>query len=60
MAAYHLAAGERERAIEVGEAGLAIAERSGYVAWAVHRLLPIVGEATLWLSDFDRARRYGV
>ena len=59
MAAYHLAAGERERAIAVGEAGLAIAERSGYVAWAVHRLLPIVSEAALWLSDFERARRYG-
>ena len=59
MAAYHLAAGDRERAIAVGEAGLAVAERSGYVAWAVHRLLPIVSEAALWLSDFDRARLYG-
>ncbi|HET7459484.1 MAG TPA: AAA family ATPase [Gemmatimonadaceae bacterium] len=59
IASYHLAAGDRDRAIEVGEAGLAIAERGGYVAWAVHRLLPVVGEAALWLADFDRAQRYG-
>ena len=59
MAAYHLAAGDLRHAISVGEAGLAIARRSGYVAWAVHRLLPIVSEAALWLADFDRARRYG-
>ena len=59
MAAYHLAAGDLRHAITVGEAGLAIAQRSGYVAWAVHRLLPIVSEAALWLADYDRARRYG-
>lgn len=59
LAAYHLAAGERDRAIEVGEAGLAVAERSGYVAWAVHRLLPVLAESALWMADLDGARRYG-
>ncbi|MFL5574880.1 MAG: AAA family ATPase [Gemmatimonadaceae bacterium] len=59
LASYHLAAGERDRAIEVGEAGLAVAERSGYVAWAVHRLLPVLAESALWMADLGRARRYG-
>ena len=35
-----------------------IADRTGYVAWAVHRLLPIAGEAALFLDDFERAERY--
>ncbi|MFL5582180.1 MAG: helix-turn-helix transcriptional regulator [Gemmatimonadaceae bacterium] len=59
MAAYHLAMKDYRRAIRIGEQGLALADRSGYVAWAIHRLLPVLGEAALWLADFDRARRYG-
>ena len=59
MASYHLAIGDRRRAIRVGEQGLAIADRTGYVAWAIHRLLPVLAEASLWLADFDRAQRYG-
>ena len=43
MAAYHLAAGEYDDAIRIGEAGLEIAENTGYIIWAVHRLLPISG-----------------
>ncbi len=54
-AAYWLALGEYERAIEIASAGLALADASGYVAWGIHRLLPILGEATLWIGDFDRA-----
>ena len=59
MAAYALATGDRERAIALGEAGVALADRSGYVAWSIHRLIPIIIEAALWLQDFERAERYG-
>lgn len=55
-AAWHLAHCEYSEAVRIGEAGLAIAERTGYVVWAIHRLLPIVGEAALWMGDFDRAQ----
>jgi DNA-binding CsgD family transcriptional regulator len=59
MAAYALATGDRERAIALGEAGVALADRSGYVAWSIHRLIPIILEAALWIQDFDRVQRYG-
>jgi predicted ATPase/DNA-binding CsgD family transcriptional regulator len=59
MAAYHLALGEWRRAIRIGELGVEIADRSGYIVWAIHRLLPIVIEASLWLQDFERAERHG-
>ena len=58
-AAYHLELREYQKAIEVGEAGLAIADRPGYVVWAIHRLLPIIAEAAMWLRDWDRAERIG-
>ena len=58
-AAYHLAKREWQAAIAVGERGLRIAERSGYVAWSIHRLLPIVAEAALWAADHERARALG-
>src|SRR5215208_1915552 len=59
MAAYHLAMRDYRAAIRVGEHGLEIADRTGYVAWAIYRLLPVMGEAALWLADFERAERYG-
>jgi DNA-binding CsgD family transcriptional regulator len=59
LAVYHVAAGEHRRAIEIGEAGLRLADRTGYVVWAVHRLLPIIIEASLRAQDFKRAERYG-
>ncbi|HEV2130397.1 MAG TPA: tetratricopeptide repeat protein, partial [Longimicrobiaceae bacterium] len=59
LAGYHLAAGEFGKAIEVGEAGLAIADRSGYAVWSIHRLLPIIAESALWLRDLARARQIG-
>jgi DNA-binding CsgD family transcriptional regulator len=59
MAAYALATGDRKRAIELGEAGVALADQSGYVTWSIHRLIPIIIEAALWLQDFERAQRYG-
>ena len=57
LAAYHVATGEYERAIEIGEAGLALADRTGYTVWAVHRLLPTVVEALLWKGELDRAEK---
>lgn len=58
LVAYHVAVGEHRRAIEIGEAGLALVDRSGYVAWGIHRLLPMVIEAALWLGDLEAAKRY--
>jgi len=55
-AGYHLAMRENTAAIEVGERGLRIADQSGYVVWAIHRLMPIIAEAALWAADHERAR----
>jgi DNA-binding CsgD family transcriptional regulator len=55
MASYHLALESWEKAIDYGERGLALADCYGYVVWAIHRLLPIICEASLRLRDFDRA-----
>lgn len=59
MAAYHLALGEWGRAVVFGSRGLAIADRFGYVVWAIHRLLPIIAEASLFLQAFDRVEAIG-
>jgi DNA-binding CsgD family transcriptional regulator len=58
MAGYLMTAGDNERALAVGEAGLAIADRTGYVAWAIYRLLPFVIETALYLEDYERAARH--
>lgn len=58
-AACLLAEGQYERAVAVGEAGLAIADRSGYVIWAIHRLLPVIAEAHLYARDIEGARKIG-
>jgi DNA-binding CsgD family transcriptional regulator/tetratricopeptide (TPR) repeat protein len=59
LASWHLHRREYSEALRVGEAGLAIADRTGYTAWSMHRLMPLVAEASLWLRDWDRAERYG-
>lgn len=59
-AGLHLARREWAEAIAVGERGLRIADRSGYVVWSIHRLLPILAEAALWAADHDRARALGL
>jgi DNA-binding CsgD family transcriptional regulator len=59
LAQYYLATGDFQRALETGEAGLAVADRTGYVAWAIHRLLPALIEAALKRQDVELARRYG-
>ena len=58
LVAYHVAIGEHRRAIEIGEAGLAMVDRTGYLAWGIHRLLPMIIEAALWLNDIEAAERY--
>ncbi len=55
-AGYHLVMRENTAAIEIGERGLRIADESGYVVWAIHRLMPIIAEAALWAADHERAR----
>ena len=65
-AAYHLAVEEFDEAIRIGEAGLAIAENTGFIIWAAHRLLPLISEAYAQIHDTgaglhieQRMRRYG-
>jgi DNA-binding CsgD family transcriptional regulator len=58
-ASWYLARKQYARALKIGEEGLAIADRTGYVAWAIHRLMPLLVEASLWVEDWDRAQRYG-
>ena len=60
MAGYLMTTGENQRALDVGEAGLAIADRTGNVAWAVYRLLPFIIETSLYLEDHERAARHNV
>jgi DNA-binding CsgD family transcriptional regulator len=55
LASYYLAKGHPREALRIGEAGVAIADRTGYVVWALQWLLPTVGEAALSCRDFDRA-----
>jgi len=55
LASYYLAKGHPREAVRIGEAGLAIADRTGYIVWALQWLLPTVGEAALFARDFDRA-----
>jgi DNA-binding CsgD family transcriptional regulator len=43
----------------MGETGLQIADQTGYVAWAIHRLLPALIESALKRQDVELARRYG-
>jgi len=58
MVAFHVAQGDYRRALEIGEAGLALVDRTGYLAWGIHRLLPMMIEAALWIRDLDLARSY--
>jgi len=55
MAWYHLANGDPSEAVRVAEAGLEIADRSGYVVWALQWLLPAVCEAAMEANLFERA-----
>jgi DNA-binding CsgD family transcriptional regulator len=55
LASYYLAKGHPKEAVRISEAGLAIADRTGYIVWALQWLLPMVGEAALTARDFERA-----
>ena len=58
LASYYLAKGHPKEAVRISEAGLAIADRTGYIVWALQWLLPMVGEAALTARDFDRAAKH--
>ncbi len=59
LAYYHMYRRDFRAALEIGERGLAIADKTGYEVWAVHRLLPLLAEASLWVRDWDRSAAYG-
>ncbi len=59
LALHHINVGDFEDAIDVAERGLQIAEGTGYILWAVHRLLPALAEACLWAGHIDRAEEVG-
>ncbi|MDZ7630795.1 MAG: hypothetical protein U5K74_05395 [Gemmatimonadaceae bacterium] len=54
MGTYHLSHDDWTRALAFGEQGLTLADRFGYTAWAIHRLIPLILEARLRLGDYDR------
>jgi predicted ATPase/DNA-binding NarL/FixJ family response regulator len=54
MGTWFLSHGEWTRARDYGERGLALADRFGYVAWAIHRLIPMIIEASLRTEDYAR------
>lgn len=56
LASFHLATGEYVRAVEIGEQGLAIADRAGYVVWATYRLIPVTAEAAFWKRDVEKGK----
>ena len=58
LASYYLARGNTREAVRIGEAGLEIADGSGYIVWSLQWLLPVVGEAALVGRDFERAARH--
>lgn len=58
-AAFLLTMGHYAEAILVGEHGLKIVDRSGYIVWGVHRLMPVIAEASLWANDMKRAKFLG-
>ena len=54
MGAYFLSHDEWSRALAYGERGLALADQFGYTAWAIHRLIPMIIEASLRTHDYAR------
>jgi DNA-binding CsgD family transcriptional regulator/tetratricopeptide (TPR) repeat protein/tRNA A-37 threonylcarbamoyl transferase component Bud32 len=58
LANYYLTTGDWAKALEIGEQGLEIADRAGYVVWATYRLLPVTAEAAMYLRDMPRVERF--
>jgi DNA-binding CsgD family transcriptional regulator/tetratricopeptide (TPR) repeat protein/tRNA A-37 threonylcarbamoyl transferase component Bud32 len=57
LAAYYNVLTEYDKAVEIGEQGLAIADRVGYNVWAIYRLIPVTLEAAFSREDGPRAQR---
>ena len=57
LASYYLTLGDYAKAVDLGQQGLAIADRAGYVVWATHRLIPVTAEALLRVRDGAGAQR---
>ncbi|MDQ6828133.1 MAG: LuxR C-terminal-related transcriptional regulator, partial [Gemmatimonadota bacterium] len=58
LAYCHLGAGEFEQAVRISEAGIELADRIGYVVWAIYRLVPIAGEACLRMGAMQSMPEY--
>ena len=56
---YLVALGDYEGAIEAAKRGLAIAEGTGYILWAIHQALPVLAEACLWAERVEEAEEVG-
>ncbi len=56
LAAYYNVLAQYERAVEIGQQGLAIADKVGYTVWAIYRLIPVTLEAAFSVEDGVRAR----
>lgn len=59
LAHYQVALGDYDDAIASARKGLEIAEGTGYILWAIHRLLPIYAEACLWAGEIELAAELG-
>ena len=59
LAHYLVHLGDFDDAIEAARKGLEIAEGTGYTLWAMHQLLPILGEACIWAGRLDEAEEVG-
>jgi DNA-binding CsgD family transcriptional regulator/tetratricopeptide (TPR) repeat protein len=58
LASYYLARGDTAQAVRIGEAGLEIANRTGYMVWALQWLLPTIGDAALSGRRFHTAEKH--
>lgn len=49
---WFAAIGEHAQAVALGREAIAMADRTGYVAWVVYRLLPSIAESAMALQDW--------
>jgi tetratricopeptide (TPR) repeat protein len=52
-----VAEGRWDEAARVGEAGVVLADRAGYIFWSLHLLLPLLAETHLRRRDLESARK---
>ncbi len=60
MAHYLVGLGDHRQAMEAAEEALRIVEGACDIFWAIHRVLPILGETCLWAEEVDRAEAVSV